>query len=141
MIKFIIPVLLFYPVLAWPQEISGKWKSIDDQSLEPRSIIEIGLKGEKWAGRVLKIFPKPGEDQDPVCIECPEKDPRYHQKIIGMEIIQDLEKVGNEFVNGFILDPENGRIYRCKIWMENNLLKVSGYWGPFFRTQTWHRVQ
>ncbi|HCZ37305.1 MAG TPA: DUF2147 domain-containing protein, partial [Cytophagales bacterium] len=34
-------------------------------------------------------------------------------------------------------DPNNGKIYRCKVWLEGNNLKLRGYLGPFFRTQTW----
>jgi uncharacterized protein (DUF2147 family) len=41
---------------------------------------------------------------------------------------------------GTILDPESGKIYQCKIWLEGEDLKVRGYWGPFFRTQTWKKV-
>jgi uncharacterized protein (DUF2147 family) len=57
-----------------------------------------------------------------------------------MEIIANLEKSGNEYSQGSILDPQDGRIYRCKIWVDDGNLKVRGYWGPFFRTQTWKRV-
>jgi uncharacterized protein (DUF2147 family) len=60
-------------------------------------------------------------------------------KVIGMEILQDLIKSGTEFTGGHILDPENGKVYRCKLWIEEGVLKVRGYWGPFFRTQTWKR--
>jgi uncharacterized protein (DUF2147 family) len=57
-----------------------------------------------------------------------------------MEILQKMKKAGDEYSEGNILDPENGKIYRCKLWLENGDLKVRGYWGPFFRTQTWKRV-
>lgn len=121
--------------------IHGKWKTIDDNSSEPRSIIEITEKAGKLYGRILKIFPKPNEDPDPICDKCDATDPRYRRKIINMEILQDLKKDGEEYSGGHILDPENGRVYRCKIWLEGEILKVRGYWGPFYRTQTWLRAQ
>ena len=54
-----------------------------------------------------------------------------------MEILRDMKKSDSEYSEGTILDPNNGKIYRCKIWIEDNNLKLRGYWGPFFRTQTW----
>src|SRR6267154_713184 len=71
--------------------------------------------------------------------KCDEADPRFKKKVIGMEILQELSKNGDEFSGGHILDPENGKVYRCKLWIEDGVLKVRGYWGPFFRTQTWKR--
>jgi uncharacterized protein (DUF2147 family) len=56
-----------------------------------------------------------------------------------MEILKELVRNGEEFTNGHILDPENGKVYRCKLWIEGKVLKVRGYWGPFFRTQTWRQ--
>jgi uncharacterized protein (DUF2147 family) len=120
--------------------IVGKWKTIDDNSGEEKSVVEIFDRGGKIYGKVVKIFPKPGDDPDPVCDECPEDDARYKKKVIGMEIIKDMIKAGTEYSEGSILDPEEGKIYRCKLWVEGNELMVRGYWGPFFRTQTWKRV-
>ena len=120
--------------------ILGKWKSIDDNTGETKSIVEIYERGGLVFGKILKIFPKPGDDQDPICDKCPQDDDRYNQKIIGMEIIQKMKKSGNEYSEGHILDPEVGRVYRCKLWLESNDLKVRGYWGPVWRTQTWKKV-
>jgi uncharacterized protein (DUF2147 family) len=129
--------LLFSSLLSAGQ-IAGKWKTIDDNSGQARSIIEITERSGKYFGKVVKIFPQPGEDPDPVCDKCADTDARYKKKVIGMEILKELIKEGEEFSGGHILDPENGKVYRCKLWLEGNILKVRGYWGPFFRTQTWH---
>jgi uncharacterized protein (DUF2147 family) len=102
-------------------------------------VIEITERAGKFFGKVTKIYSKPGEDPDPVCDKCSDEDPRFNQKVIGMEILNELVKEGEEFTNGHILDPENGKVYRCKVWIEGKVLKVRGYWGPFFRTQTWRQ--
>jgi uncharacterized protein (DUF2147 family) len=135
---FIIIALLIIYVNANSQ-ITGKWTSIDDNSGQPRSVLEITERNSKFYGKVIKIHSKPGEDPDPVCGKCDESDPRFKKKVINMEILQSLGKDGNEFNGGHILDPENGKVYRCKLWVEGGDLKVRGYWGPFFRTQTWKR--
>jgi uncharacterized protein (DUF2147 family) len=121
------------------QTIFGKWKTIDDETGEPRSIVEIYERNGKVYGKVVKLLLKPTEDQDPVCVECDEDDPRYKKKVLGMEIMKDLKKDDDEYSDGEILDPNNGKVYRCKIWLEGKELKLRGYLGPFYRTQTWIR--
>jgi uncharacterized protein (DUF2147 family) len=137
---FFIIVLSSIAFSAFTQSAVGKWKTIDDNSGEERSIVEIFEKDGKIYGRIVKIFRKPGEDPDPVCDECEKDDARYKKKVIGMEIIQGMEKSGEQYINGNILDPENGKVYRCKLWVEGNTLQVRGYWGPFYRTQTWKKA-
>ena len=136
--KLIFP-LLFWTLLANAQtSVLGKWKTVDDETGEEKSVIEIFERNGKVFGKIVKIFTQ--EDPDPICEECPADDPRHRKKIIGMEIIQNMEKVGNEYSQGSILDPQDGKIYRCKLWTEDENLKVRGYWGPFYRTQTWKKV-
>lgn len=132
---FVLPITLFAQ-----NSILGKWKTIDDNTGKEKSILEITERNGKVYGKILKIFTQPGEEPDPVCDKCPEDDARYKKKIIGMEIIKDMVRDGDEYTGGSILDPEVGKIYRCKLWTEDNDLNVRGYWGPFYRTQTWKRV-
>ena len=132
--------LIFVCFLCLPtfaQNVIGKWKTIDDSTGEPRSIVDVFERGGKVYGKITKLFRNPGEDPDPLCDDCETDDPRYLKKIIGMEIIEGLIKDDQEYGGGNILDPENGKVYRCKIWVEDKQLKVRGYLGPFFRTQSW----
>jgi uncharacterized protein (DUF2147 family) len=120
--------------------VLGKWVTIDDNSGEQRSVVELFERGGKVHGRIIKLFPKPGKDPDPVCNECPQDDSRYKKKIVGMEILQGMSKDDDAYAGGSILDPESGKVYRCKIWLEDSKLMVRGYWGPFYRTQAWKRA-
>jgi len=117
------------------QSVIGRWKTIDDDSNKPKSIVEVYEKNGKIFGRIEKLYLEPGEDPDPVCDEC--TDHRKDKKVMGMMIITDMEKDGDEWNGGKILDPENGKIYRCKIWVEDGNLKVRGYIAFLYRTQTW----
>ena len=117
------------------QDIFGKWQTIDDNTGKPRSIVEITEKDGKAYGKILKLFREPGEDLDPICDDC--TDYRKDKKVIGMTIITDMEKDGAEWEDGEILDPENGKVYDCKLWIEDGKLKVRGYVAFFYRTQTW----
>lgn len=139
--KTLFTILLFVPLISFSQSITGKWTTIDDETGKEKSVVEIFEKQGKYFGRITKLFRGPNEDPDPVCDECEDSDPRYKKKIIGMEIIRDMKKDGDEYSNGDILDPANGKVYKCKLWVEGSNLKVRGYWGPFFRTQTWKKSQ
>ena len=131
----IVICLLCLPSFA--QSVIGKWKTIDDNTGEPRSIVEVFERGGKIYGKIIKLYRKPGEDPDPLCDECEPGDHRYQKKIIGMELMEGLLRDDDEYSGGTILDPDNGKVYRCKIWVEDKQLKVRGYLGPFFRTQNW----
>ncbi|MEP3387935.1 MAG: DUF2147 domain-containing protein [Reichenbachiella sp.] len=117
--------------------IIGKWKTIDDDTNKARSVVEIYKKGDLYYGKVVDMFLEPHEDPDPVCDDCDEDDPRYMQKTLGMEILKGAKKDGDEYVDGKILDPENGTVYKCKLWLEDGDLKLRGYVAFFYRTQTW----
>ncbi len=129
--------LFFYANSGLAQAITGQWKTIDDETGKPKSMVEIYIKDGKAYGKIVKLFREPGEDPDPVCEEC--TDYRKNKKIIGMTIITDMVQDGNEWEDGEILDPNNGKIYDCKLWVEDGKLQVRGYVAFFFRTQTWVR--
>ncbi len=121
------------------QSIVGKWKTIDDETNKERSIVEIYEEDGKYYGRIIKIFYRPDEKPGNVCDKC--TDDRKGKVIDGMQIIRGLEKKGTEFKEGTILDPKNGKVYDCKIWVEKNTLKVRGYVAFFYRTQTWLKYE
>lgn len=123
------------------QSILGEWKTIDDISGNPKSILKVYEKGGRIYGKVQRILEKGKENAK--CIEC--EGELKDKPIVGMLIINGLKNISkNEYSGGEILDPENGRKYRCKIWLNPknpNELKVRGYIAFFYRTQTWMRVK
>ena len=44
--------------------------------------------------------------------------------------------------DGKVLDPKDGKVYRGTITLIDNgqKLELRGYWGVFWRTQTWIRA-
>lgn len=124
----------------------GSWTTIDDVTHKPKSIINIYQSGRAIYGRVVKIYPRPGYDQNEVCSAC--KGSLHNQRIVGMVVMQGLvQDVNNpsEWSGGSILDPLNGKTYRCtiKVSNDNRTLNVRGYVGisMFGRTQTWIRAR
>lgn len=133
--KILILACILIAQSALAQEITGKWTTIDDNTGKERSVVEIYKKGDKYFGKVSDMYLEPHEPKDPICDLCP--DERKDQQTLGMEIIRNMEKDGDEYSGGDILDPENGKIYRCKLWIEDGKLMVRGYVAFFFRTQEW----
>lgn len=123
----------------------GYWKTIDDETNKAKSIVQIYKSGDKYYGKVIKLFREPDEEQDPYCDECDEDDPRYNKRVIGMVILTDLEwdSGDDEWDDGEILDPANGEVYDCYIALESqDKLKVRGFLGLSLlgRTQYWYRT-
>ncbi|AZA58510.1 DUF2147 domain-containing protein [Chryseobacterium shandongense] len=128
--------LSFVGVLSFAQ-IEGKWKTIDDETKQAKSIVEIYRKGDQYYGKVSQLLIKPA---NPNCVDC--KDDRKNKPILGMEIIRGLKKEGDEFTGGTITDPKTGKTYKCTIKREGDKLNVRGYLGFSLlgRTQTWQKV-
>ncbi len=139
--SILLVLIVCFSHLCIAQSVLGKWKTIDDETGDPKSIVEIYEKNGKVYGKIIKLFRKPGEDPDPICDKCPREDERFNKKIIGMEILRDMTKSGSEYSGGTVLKPDEGKIYRCKIWLEGKELMVRGYWGILYRTQTWQRAE
>lgn len=117
----------------------GLWKTIDDETGEAKSYVRISEKNGKLYGKVEKLLLKP---QDTRCTAC--EGDKKDQLVVGMEILSDLEKDGDAWEDGEIIDPNSGSVYSCYIEMENDdKLKVRGYIGFSLlgRTQYWHRVK
>ncbi|SDJ97546.1 DUF2147 domain-containing protein [Microbulbifer yueqingensis] len=127
---------LLFAVGASAADITGKWRTIDDETGQPKSIVEIYERNGKYYGRVVDLLMKP---DDTICEKCPGA--RQGQPIVGMNIITDMVKKGDVYEGGQILDPAKGKVYDAKMWREGNTLKVRGYLGFFYRTQSWQRVQ
>lgn len=130
---------------AYAQEASpvGVWKTIDDQTGKPKSLVRISEANGEYRGKVEKLFREPGEDQNPKCDKC--EGALKDQPILGMTIIIGMKKDGDEYNGGKILDPGNGKVYKSKMSLDDGgkKLNVRGYIGvPMLgRTQTWLRAE
>lgn len=138
-------VLLVSAVTAMAQVDSpvGTWQTIDDHTGQPKALVQISQDGSgALSGKVIKGLGA-NDQPDRRCTAC--TDARKDQPILGMTIISDLKKDGDAWDHGQILDPENGKLYKCKMHLEDggNKLVVRGYIGVSLlgRSQTWIRQQ
>lgn len=120
----------------------GLWRNVDDKTGEVKAEIRIDESNGALLGRIEKAL---GKDAKPgaTCDEC--SDDRKGKPMVGLDIIRGGKKAEGKDVweGGKILDPENGKEYRASYTPVDGgkKLEVRGYLGPFWRTQTWNRVQ
>ena len=127
-------------VFSTQAQVTGKWKTIDDETKEAKSIVEVYEKDGKIYGKVVEIL-NPSK-KDSKCQNCKGED--KDKPILGLTIIKGLKKDGNEYTDGDILDPQKGKLYSCTIKLDgNDKLSVRGYMGISLigRSQTWYRVK
>jgi len=120
--------------------IFGKWKTVDDETGEAKSTVEIYKKGDKVFGKVVAITDP--DHQNEICDKCEGEE--KNTPIIGLEIIKNLEEDDGEYSGGTVFDPEKGKKYTAKIWLDKkdpSILHLRGYVAIFYRTQDWIRVE
>ena len=114
----------------------GRWKTVDDKTGQVKSEVEVYEQGGKLFGKIVSIpDPNDAQGKPKVCTKCQGSD--KDQPIVGLVIIRDLTPSGDHYKGGTILDPEDGKVYKAEIWVEDGKLKVRGYLGVFYKTQTW----
>ncbi len=133
-------VMLLMSLSLASQSILGQWKTVDDETGEEKSIVEIYEDNGKVYGKIIEIFdPK---KRDLPCKFCKGED--YNKPVLGLEIIKEMVKSGSAYKKGTITNPENGKIYECRLKLDTdnpNRLQVRGYIAFFYRTQYWIRVK
>lgn len=140
--KICLFAAIFMTAIAFSQShpVVGKWKTIDDETGKPVSVVDIFEHHGRIYGKVVEVFnPK---NKTRVCENCTGSD--KNKPIVGLTVIKGLTKEGSEYSNGKILDPKSGKLYKCYIALEGqNKLKVRGYIGISLlgRSQIWERIK
>ncbi len=133
--------LFAFVMLSIAQSPVGTWKTIDDETGEEKSYVEIYEKDGKYCGKLVKLLQVA---EDTTCDKC--TGAKKDQPLMGMEILWDLTAYKDYWSYGKIMDPNNGKTYKCNAWFEDgnmDELKLRGYIGvsALGRNQTWKRVK
>lgn len=130
---------------AMAQNITGTWRYMDDKTGEAKGIVKIEQQSDgSYAGTALKATPRAGYTPKEFCTNCPA--PYTNKPIIGMKVISGLKSSDEvNYIDGKIIDPVSGKIYRLKGKLSANGKKLflRGYIGvsAVGRNQTWLRVE
>ena len=139
--KFILTLaMLVMPLAAaFAQDVIGKWKLEDGTA-----IVEVYKQGDVYNGKIVWLQNATETDGSPaVDKNNPDKALRSRQ-LIGLNMLSDLKKAGEEYSGGKIYDPGNGKTYNCSMKVEGDVLKVRGSLdkkGLIGRTMDWFRVK
>ena len=107
--------------------ITGYWTTIDDETKEAKSVVQVYEYQGKYYGQVVELLKNPGAKAKI----------KGSPSIKGLTIIWDLEKDGKTYSGGEILDPQKGKVYGCEMWREGEKLIVRGKIAFLGRNQTW----
>ena len=147
MIRFALALSFSLFALSAQAQLSpvGLWRSIDDESKQPKAEIRIAQNAAGALSGVLEKSLLTTPSTEPNCNLC--TDDRKDKPKIGMEIIRGGQQGDGKAVweGGKILDPENGKNYSARLTPieGGKKLEVRGYIGtPLLgRSQTWIRIQ
>ena len=119
------------------QDAVGHWQVIDND--KPNGHVDTYLVGGMLFGRVTEV--RPGRTPKDVCDKC--SGDLKNQLILGMVIMRNFKPDGDIWAGGTVVDPENGKEYKGKIWtLGKDKLSMRGYIGISLlgRTRTWVRI-
>lgn len=131
-----VTALLIVSIAVAADSPVGKWKTIDEKSGKVVSEVELYDQSGKLFGKIVGLTdPNNAQGQPKKCTACTGED--KDKPIVGLVIIKGLSADKDRYKGGTILDPDDGKVYKAEVWPEDGKLKVRGYLGVFYRTQTW----
>jgi uncharacterized protein (DUF2147 family) len=135
--------VLFFAATAFAassgSSVMGHWKTVDDKTHKTESVMRVWEQDGKLYGAIEKLI---GMSSDAVCDRC--SGDLKNKKMEGMTLMWGLTFDGKAWDKGQIMDPKDGKVYRCKVELDDDgALKVRGYLGiaAFGRTQKWYRAE
>ena len=137
---FISMILMLAPLAAaFAQDVVGKWKLSDGTA-----IVEVYQKGDVFNGKIVWLQ-NPTEADGSPAVDDKNPDPKLRSRqVLGLNMLSNLKKTGDEYSGGSIYDPGNGKTYNCSMKVEGDVLKVRGSLdkkGLIGRTMDWFRVK
>ena len=120
------------------QNAVGHWQIVNSDG-KPGGKADIYLENGKLFGKVTEL--RSGRTPHDVCDKCSGE--YKNQLILGMVFLRNLHPDGDDWVDGTVVDPENGKQYKGKIWAEGkDSLHMRGYIGISLlgRTESWVRI-
>ena len=134
-------LLLSTPLEAATPTAAGLWAQADNDGRVGGWFLLYENNGV-FEGALAKMFPKPGEDPNPICTKC--SGDQKNQPSLGLVMIKGMQRNGLVYENGTILDPRSGAVYHAKMEVspDGQQLTVRGYVGiPLFgKSVVWTRL-
>lgn len=137
--------LLTFSSIAWGGELAGLWQEYDDDTGNLVALIRIEkLPDSTYDGKIEKILSVHGENPESVCGRCTGS--LHDHPLVGLRILSGMKRAGKlSFEGGEILDPDDGKTYRCRIRLsdDGNTIEVTGYLNLNWigQSEIWRRAE
>ena len=120
---------------------AGLWEQVDDDG-SVGAWFHLFERNGVYVGNIVRAFTKPGERVHATCAKCPGE--QKNAPMIGLTIINGMQRKGRAYENGTILDPRDGSVYKAvmEVSPDGQKLTVRGYLGIelFGQSQVWRRL-
>jgi uncharacterized protein (DUF2147 family) len=122
---------------AQAEKIKGVWLTEDGKAK-----VEISEGQGFYYGKIIWLREPNDEKTGKPKLDTYNPDPQKQQQpLLYSILIWGYKFENNAYVGGNVYDPRDGKVYDGKLWLEGpNSLRMRGYWGIFFKTETWTRV-
>ena len=129
------------PARAAEPTAAGLWAQVEENGKVGGWFL-IAERNGVYEGTIVKMFPGPGDDPNPICSKCAGEE--KNAPSMGLTIIKGMKRKGVDYESGTILDPRDGSVYRSmmRVSPDGQNLTVRGYLGIALlgRSQTWRRL-
>jgi uncharacterized protein (DUF2147 family) len=125
--------------------VFGYWKAVDKDTGRIQSIFRLWEDKGKLLGKIVKLYPKADGTKQTVCSECSGK--LKDKPVEGMIFFWNFQRdegSNTKWVDGRVLNPEDGKTYNCEVELsgDGKTLKVFGYIRLLIKvggTSVWQR--
>lgn len=143
---FCSALILFSCSTPLEQDITGLWKSRDQKSDKPRSLVAVYKYQDMYYGRMVATYDEEGKINDTI-LEKKSKAPGVigNPPYCGMDFVYDVKKENDSQekdakYKGKIIDPEKGKVYDAELWLDGDNLIVRGEIWIFGKNIPWHKA-
>ena len=132
---FLSPVVFGQAISA--DAILGTWLTASGKAK-----VQIYKDGTRYSGKIVWLKTPTYEDGTPKVDKNNPDKVKQSVPMMGLNLLKGFEFDDDEWEDGTIYDPENGKTYSCTIKYRDGKLDLRGYIGISMigRTQTWFKV-
>lgn len=129
--------LMSAPIFAQADNIVGTWLTEDKEAR-----VKIYRSNNTYYGKIVWLKNPNDPDTGKPWLDKENEDANKRKlPILNSKMLWGFKYDDGEYVDGSVYDSRDGATYSGKLWLENkNTLNMRGYWGFFFSTETWTRV-
>jgi len=114
--------------------IAGSWLTYEEG--KPESRVEVIAQGGEVTASIVEIFN--AQDANALCDKC--SGALHNKPVVGLQIVSALQLDDGVWKGGKVLDPKTGKLYKCQITVDGDVLTLKAWWGFISQTREWRRA-